>query len=159
MILPAIDFIYADGEATSSYDLFGGKRIVLFSLPGAFTPTCTSSQLPSFEAAYDQFRELGITDVYCISVNDDFVMQAWGDSLGIENVELIPDGDGLFTEEMGMLVEKHGMACRSWRYALVATNGRIEKMFVEPGMEDFAAGDPYEETTPERILDYLNLYN
>lgn len=159
MILPAIDFIYADGEAISSYDLFGGNRVVLFSLPGAFTPTCTNSQLPAFEAAYDEFMELGITNVYCVSVNDDFVMQAWGDSLGIQSVELIPDGDGLFTEEMGMLVEKQGMSCRSWRYALVATNGRIDKVFIEPGMEDFAAGDPYWETTPERILDWLKAYS
>lgn len=159
MILPAIDFILSNGDSISSYDLFGGKRVVIFSLPGAFTPTCTNSQLPAFEAAYSSFKLLGIDEVYCISVNDDFVMQAWGSWLGIENVELIPDGDGDFTEEMNMLVEKPGMACRSWRYAMIVSNGRIDKMFVEPGMMDDALDDPYGETAPERILDWLNLHS
>lgn len=159
MILPAIDFILSNGDSLSSYDLFGGKRVVIFSVPGAFTPTCTGSQLPDFEFNYDSFKRLGIDEVYCISVNDAFVMDAWGEYLSIEQVKLIPDGDGLFTEEMDMLVEKDGMSCRSWRYAMIVSNGRIDKMFVEPGMKDYENSDPYSETTPARILDWLNLHS
>ena len=155
MILPVIEF----SDEVSSYDLFGGKRVVIFSLPGAFTPTCTNSQLPAFELAYASFKLLGIDEVYCISVNDAFVMDAWGEYLGIKKVKLVADGDGFFTEEMDMLVEKPGMDMRSWRYALVATNGRIDKMFIEHGMMDNALDDPYSETTPERILDWLNLHS
>jgi thioredoxin-dependent peroxiredoxin len=144
-------------EDVTSFDYFGGKRVVLFSLPGAFTPTCSTYQLPGFEGNYDEFKALGVDEIYCISVNDAFVMNAWAKSQGIENVKVIPDGSGFFTEEMGMLVEKDnlGFGARSWRYAAVIDNGRIEKMFVEPGQEDNCPVDPYGETSPETILAYL----
>lgn len=144
-------------EDVTSFDYFGGKRVVLFSLPGAFTPTCSTYQLPGFEGNYDEFKALGIDEIYCISVNDAFVMNAWAKSQNIENVKVIPDGSGFFTEEMGMLVEKDnlGFGARSWRYAAVIDNGRIEKMFVEPGLEDNCPVDPYGETSPENILKYL----
>lgn len=144
-------------EDVTSFDYFGGKRVVLFSLPGAFTPTCSTYQLPGFEGNYDEFKALGVDEIYCISVNDAFVMNAWAKSQGIEKVKVIPDGSGFFTEEMGMLVEKDnlGFGARSWRYAAVIDNGRIEKMFVEPGQEDNCPVDPYGETSPETILAYL----
>lgn len=144
-------------EDVTSFDYFGGKRVVLFSLPGAFTPTCSTYQLPGFESNYDEFKALGVDEIYCISVNDAFVMNAWAKSQGIEKVKVIPDGSGFFTEEMGMLVEKDnlGFGARSWRYAAVIDNGRIEKMFVEPGQEDNCPVDPYGETSPETILAYL----
>ena len=144
-------------EDVTSFDYFGGKRVVLFSLPGAFTPTCSTYQLPGFEDNFDEFKDLGIDEIYCISVNDAFVMNAWAKSQGIEKVKVIPDGSGFFTEEMGMLVEKDnlGFGARSWRYAAVIDNGRIEKMFVEPGQEDNCPADPYGETSPETILAYL----
>lgn len=171
-ILPAIDFkvrVRDDSiggpnpyrwEDVSSYDLFGGKKVVIFSLPGAFTPTCSTMQLPGFEENYEQFKELGIDEIYCLSVNDSFVMNAWAKAQGIENVKVIPDGTGEFTYEMGMMVRKDnlGFGRRSWRYAVIATNGRIDKVFVEPGIEDNCSTDPYGETSPERILDWLRAY-
>lgn len=171
-ILPAIDFkvrVRDDSiggpnpyrwEDVSSYDLFGGKKVVIFSLPGAFTPTCSTMQLPGFEENYEQFKELGIDEIYCLSVNDSFVMNAWAKAQGIENVKVIPDGTGEFTYEMGMMVRKDnlGFGMRSWRYAVIATNGRIDKVFVEPGIEDNCSTDPYGETSPERILDWLRAY-
>lgn len=145
-------------EDVTSFDYFGGKRVVIFSLPGAFTPTCSTYQLPGFEDNYDEFKALGIDEIYCISVNDAFVMNAWAKSQGIERVKVIPDGSGYFTEEMGMLVDKDnlGFGPRSWRYAAIVDNGRIEKWFVEPGMEDNCPVDPYGETSPANILKYLN---
>lgn len=145
-------------EDVTSFDYFGGKRVVIFSLPGAFTPTCSTYQLPGFEDNYDEFKALGIDEIYCISVNDAFVMNAWAKSQGIERVKVIPDGSGYFTEEMGMLVDKDnlGFGPRSWRYAAIVNNGRIEKWFVEPGMEDNCPVDPYGETSPANILKYLN---
>lgn len=171
-ILPSIDFkvrVRDDSiggpnpyrwEDVSSYDLFGGKKVVIFSLPGAFTPTCSTMQLPGFEENYEQFKELGIDEIYCLSVNDSFVMNAWAKAQGIENVKVIPDGTGEFTYEMGMMVRKDnlGFGRRSWRYAVIATNGRIDKVFVEPGIEDNCSTDPYGETSPERILDWLRAY-
>lgn len=144
-------------EDVTSYDYFGGKRVVIFSLPGAFTPTCSTYQLPGFENNYAEFQALGIDEIYCVSVNDAFVMNAWAKSQNIENVKVIPDGSGEFTAEMGMLVDKDnlGFGVRSWRYAAVIDNGRIEHMFIEPGMEDNCPVDPYGETSPENVLAYL----
>ena len=144
-------------EDVTSYDYFGGKRVVLFSLPGAFTPTCSTYQLPGFEGNYEQFKALGIDEIYCMSVNDSFVMNCWARDQGIKNVKVIPDGSAEFTAQMGMLVSKDnlGFGVRSWRYAAIVDNGRIEKMFVEPGREDNCPTDPYGETSPENILAYL----
>ena len=114
-----------------SLDLFTGKRVVIFSLPGAFTPTCSAYQLPGFEERFEEFVQLGIDDIYCISVNDGFVMNAWGKDQGIEKVKLIPDGNAHFTRSMGYLVRKSnlGFGERSWRYAAVVNDGVIEKIF------------------------------
>lgn len=141
----------------TSAELFGGKRVVLFALPGAFTPTCSSTHLPGYEKHYDEMRELGIDDVICLSVNDAFVMFQWGKSLGAEKVRLLPDGNGDFTRKMGMLVKKDnvGFGLRSWRYSMVVNDGTIEKMFVEPGYEDDCGADPFEVSDADTMLAYL----
>jgi peroxiredoxin len=146
----------------SSTFLFGGnklnKRVVIFSLPGAFTPTCSTYQLPGFENNAQAFYDAGIDDIYCVSVNDSFVMNCWAKDQGLENVKVVPDGSGRFTRQMGMLVDKDnlGFGHRSWRYAAVVKNGVVEKWFEEPGREDNHGEDPYGETSPENVLKYLN---
>ncbi|MBP2302969.1 peroxiredoxin [Azospirillum picis] len=145
-------------QDVDSGDLFKGKRVVLFSLPGAFTPTCSNEQCPAYERLYDDFKELGIDEVYCLSVNDAFVMFQWGKTLNLSKVKLIPDGSGHFTRRMGMLVNKDvlGFGFRSWRYAMVVNDGVIEKLFEEPGINDLCDnGDPYGESSPETVLQYL----
>jgi len=144
-------------ENKTSYDYFGGKRVVLFSLPGAFTPTCSTYQLPGFENNYNEFKKFGIDDIYCMSVNDAFVMNAWARDQKIKKVKVIPDGNGDFTGQLGALVSKRnlGFGDRSWRYAAVVNSGVIEAWFEEPGFEDDAEKDPYGETSPETILAYL----
>ena len=139
-------------------DYFKGKRVVLFSLPGAFTPTCSTYQLPGFEENYDNIRNQDIDEVYCISVNDAFVMNAWGKDQNIQPVKMIPDGSGNFTRYMGMLIGKNhlGFGMRSWRYMAVINDGVIEKWWQEPGINnDGSADDPYIETTPENCIGYL----
>ena len=158
--VPQVQFTFREsGEFVNrtSADLFDGKRVVIFSLPGAFTPTCSAYQLPGFEEKYDDFIGLGIDDIYCISVNDGFVMNAWTQDQNIEKVTLIPDGNAYFTRSMGMLVNKSnlGFGDRSWRYAMVVDNGIIEKLFVEVGQRDNADTDPYEATTPEVVFEYV----
>ena len=144
-------------QDVNTFDLFAGKRVVLFSLPGAFTPTCSTYQLPGFEKNFAEFKALGIKDIYCLSVNDAFVMNCWAKDQKIKKVKVIPDGNAQFTRQMGMEVAKEnlGFGYRSWRYAVVVNNGKIEKWFVEPGMEWNAEEDPYGETSPENILDWL----
>jgi peroxiredoxin len=159
-IIPQVGFVFREnGEfvTRSSSELFDNKRVVIFSLPGAFTPTCSAYQLPGFEEKCDEFKSLGIDEIYCISVNDGFVMNAWAQDQNIEKVKLIPDGNAYFTRSMGMLVNKSnlGFGDRSWRYAAVVDNGVIEKLFVEDGMRDNADTDPYEATTPEGVLEYV----
>jgi len=148
-------------EEKTTADYFHGRRVVLFSLPGAFTPTCSTFQLPGFERDFEQFQELGIDAIYCISVNDAFVMNAWAKSQNIQNVQVIPDGSGKFTAGMGMLVDKDnlGFGRRSWRYAAIIENGEIQKLFVEPGQEDNCPTDPYGETSPENILMWLKTHS
>lgn len=160
MQIPIVDFIFREnGEfvTRTSRDVFAGKRIVLFALPGAFTPTCTNQQLPGFEAAYDEIREFGVDEVYCLSVNDAFVMNAWFDSLNIQKVKALPDGNGAFTTSIGMAVQKTdvGFAARSWRYVIVINDGNVEWAGVEEGKRDNASDDPYIESTPDRVLQYL----
>jgi peroxiredoxin len=144
-------------QEMSTNDYFKGKRVVVFSLPGAFTPTCSTFQVPGFEAAYDEIRSLGVDEVYCMSVNDSFVMNKWGKDQGVEKIKLIPDGSGRFTRQMGMLVDKDnlGFGMRSWRYAMVVNDGIIEAWFEEPGRSDNCPSDPYGETSPETVLAYL----
>lgn len=140
-------------------DLFQFKRVIVFSLPGAFTPTCSTYQLPGFEAMYDELKEMGIDEVYCVSVNDSFVMNAWAKSQELKNVKVIPDGSGKFTEAMGMLVDKDnlGFGFRSWRYAMVVNDCIVEEWFEEPGRIDNCPDDPYGETSPENVMKYLQI--
>ena len=139
-------------------ELFKGKKVVLFSLPGAFTPTCSGEQLPTYDQMFQSFINLGVDDVYCVSVNDAFVMNAWARDLEIKNVKMIPDGCGTFTRNLGMLVNKpkQGFGLRSWRYSAVINDGKIEKMFVEPGFNQYSDDDdPYTVSSPEHMNMYL----
>ena len=153
----------------STNDLFSNKRIVMFSLPGAFTPTCSSSHLPQYENDYTTIKNLNIDDVYCLSVNDAFVMRQWGlsqnleedktsHSLGFKNVKLIPDGAALFTDKMGLSchwIKERGFGKRSWRYSMVVNNMVIEKLFIEePKLED-SEPDPFKISDSKTMLDYL----
>ncbi|WP_420136555.1 peroxiredoxin [Sphingomonas sp.] len=139
-------------------DMFGKGRIVVFALPGAFTPTCSTEQCPAFERQYDELRAAGADEVYCLSVNDAFVMFQWGKNLGLEKVKLAPDGSGAFTRRMGMLINKDhlGFGQRSWRYAMVVDDGVITGWFEEPGINDEGADeDPYGESAPDKVLAWL----
>lgn len=144
-------------EDKTTADFFAGKRVVLFSLPGAFTPTCSTYQLPDFEKLFDEFKAEGIDEIYCISVNDAFVMNAWAKAQGIDRIKLIPDGSGEFTRKMGMLVAKDnlGFGMRSWRYAAVIDNGIVEKWFEEEGFADNCETDPYGVSSPQNVLENL----
>jgi peroxiredoxin len=139
-------------------ELFGKGRVVVFALPGAFTPTCTTEQCPAFERDYDDLRASGADEVYCLSVNDAFVMYQWGKSLGLNKVKLVPDGSGAFTRRMGMLINKDhlGFGMRSWRYAMVIDDGVISAWFEEPGINDTGDDeDPYGESAPDKVLEWL----
>ncbi|MCE8508078.1 peroxiredoxin [Ruegeria pomeroyi] len=138
-------------------DYFAGRRVVLFSLPGAFTPTCSTYQLPGFENGFADFQAQGIDAIYCMSVNDSFVMNKWAEAQGLKNVTVIPDGSGEFTRKMGMLVDKDnlGFGMRSWRYAAVVNDGKIEAWFEEPGLMDNCPEDPYGVSSPETVLNWL----
>ena len=144
-------------EEKTTADYFAGRRVILFSLPGAFTPTCSTYQLPGFERMAPEFADMGINNIYCMSVNDAFVMNAWAKDQNLQNVEVIPDGSGAFTEAVGLLVSKDnlGFGRRSWRYAMVVDDGVVEAFFRESGMADNAEDDPYEFTSPEAIMNYL----
>ena len=144
-------------EDKTSADIFGGKKVVVFSLPGAFTPTCSSNHLPRYDELYEEFRKEGVDEIVCVSVNDAFVMFKWGKEQGNQNIFLLPDGNGEFTRKMGMLVDKSniGFGMRSWRYSMVVNDGKIEKMFIEPGFEDNCGSDPFEVSDADTMLAYL----
>ena len=144
-------------QDVSSSELFDGKRIVMFGLPGAFTPTCSSTHLPGFEKHYDDFRTLGIDELYCVSVNDAFVMKQWADKRGVTKVKMLPDGNAAFTKGMGMLVKKEnlGFGERSWRYSMYVEDGEVKKLFIEPGLSDNCPDDPFEVSDAETMLAYL----
>lgn len=144
-------------QTTTTEDYFGGKRVVVFSLPGAFTPTCSTMQVPGFEQNYRKLQSLGIDHVYCISVNDAFVMNKWAADQQIRNIGLIPDGSCEFTRAMGMAVkfDNRGFGERSWRYAMVVNDCIIEHIFEEPGRCENSDPDPYGETSPENIMAWL----
>jgi len=150
---------YTWRDLTTS-EIFDDKRVVVFSLPGAFTPTCSTYQLPGYDEKYEEFQALGIDEVYCLSVNDSFVMNAWFKQQGVKNVKPIPDGSGDFTYAMGMSVTKAnlGFGFRSWRYAMVVNNGEIEVLFEEPGKVGNCPVDPYEVSDPDTVLGYLKSY-
>ena len=138
-------------------DVFKGKNIVVLALPGAFTPTCSSTHLPGFEAKYDELKAKGVDEVYCVSVNDAFTMFQWSRNLGVEKVKMLPDGNGDFTRLMGMLVNKEnlGFGDRSWRYSMHVVDGEIKKMFAEPGQEDNCPDDPFTCSDIDTMLDNL----
>lgn len=138
-------------------EYFANRKVIIFSLPGAFTPTCSTFQLPDFEKLSPDFNAQGVDDIYCVSVNDAFVMYQWGKQQGIKNVKVIPDGSGEFTRKMGMLVAKDnlGFGMRSWRYAAVVDNGVVTHWFEEPGFEDNCPEDPYGESSPQNVLEKL----
>lgn len=137
----------------TSDDVFAGKTVVVFSLPGAFTPTCSSSHVPRFNKLAPLFKSHGVDDIVCISVNDAFVMNEWKENQKADHVTFLPDGNGHFTEAMGLLVGKEdlGFGKRSWRYSMLVRDGVIEKMFIEPE----EPGDPYEVSDADTMLRYL----
>ena len=139
---------------TNTDTYFKDKRVIVFSLPGAFTPTCSLQQLPGYEKQASVFKEHGIDEIYCMSVNDSFVMNAWAQDQKLENVKVIPDGSGRFTRGMGMLVRKdpEDFGYRSWRYAAHIEDCVVKKMWVEEGKMDDCPTDPYEVTDPHNIL-------
>ena len=134
-------------------DLFKGKTVVVFSLPGAFTPTCSSSHVPRFDELASTFKANGVDDIICMSVNDTFVMNEWKANQKAKNITFIPDGNGEFTEGMGLLVDKSdiGFGKRSWRYSMIVKDGIIDKMFIEPE----EGGDPYGASDADTMLDYV----
>ena len=144
-------------QDTTTKDIFAGKRVVVFSLPGAFTPTCSTTHLPGYDAAYDEIKALGIDEVYCVSVNDAFVMFQWGKNMEVKNVKLLPDGNGEFSRKIGMLVDKAnlGFGMRSWRYSMVVNDGKVEQVFVENGYSDNCETDPFEVSDVNTMLAYL----
>ncbi|AEY02749.1 glutaredoxin-family domain-containing protein [Oceanimonas sp. GK1] len=138
----------------TSNELFSGKTVVVFSLPGAFTPTCSSTHLPRYNELAPVLFENGVDEIICMSVNDTFVMNAWLADQEAEHIRVIPDGNGEFTEGMGMLVDKRelGFGQRSWRYSMLVKDGVIEKMFIEPEKP----GDPFEVSDADTMLAYIN---
>ncbi|MFT7128859.1 MAG: peroxiredoxin [Gammaproteobacteria bacterium] len=141
-------------EDKTTNDIFAGKNIIIVALPGAFTPTCSSTHLPGFEEKYEEFKAKGIDEVYCVSVNDAFSMFQWSKQLGIEKVKMLPDGNGDFTRLMGMLVKKEnlGFGDRSWRYSMHVVDGEIKDQFVEPGLMDNCPEDPFTVSDASTIL-------
>ena len=144
-------------DNVSTKEIFAKKKVVVFALPGAFTPTCSTFQLPGYENEYEEFKALGIDEVYCLSVNDSFVMNAWFKDQGIEKVKALPDGNGEFTHAMGMSVSKSnlGFGYRSWRYAMIVNDSEIEKLFEEEGKIGNCPDDPYDFSHPHTVLNYL----
>lgn len=141
-------------QDVTTEDLFEGKECILFALPGAFTPTCSTYQLPFFEKMYEDFKAQGIDEIYCLSVNDSFVMNKWAKDQGLQNVKVIPDGSGKFTSGMNMLVFKDnlGFGPRSWRYAVHTKGMDIVRSWIEEGWGHNVEGDPYVESAPQNIL-------
>jgi glutaredoxin-like protein len=141
-------------KALSTQDVFSGKTLIVFSLPGAFTPTCSSTHLPRYEQLAGVFRDNGVDEIVCISVNDAFVMDEWKRAQKADQVRVLPDGNGEFTEKMGMLVDKSpiGFGKRSWRYSMLVKDGLIDKMFIEPEKP----GDPFDVSDADTMLRYIN---
>ncbi|WP_206483053.1 glutathione peroxidase [Thalassotalea sp. G2M2-11] len=141
-------------QVRTSEDIFTDKTVIVFALPGAFTPTCSSTHLPRYNELAQTFYQQGVDEIICLSVNDTFVMNAWAQDQHAEHISFLPDGNGEFSQAMGMLVDKAelGFGKRSWRYAMLVKNGVIEKMFIEPEVE----GDPFEVSDADTMLAYIN---
>ena len=155
--VPEVVFRTREGSEwldVSSEDVFKGKKVILFALPGAFTPTCSSTHLPRYNQLAATFKKEGVDEIVCLSVNDAFVMNAWKEDQEAENIRFLPDGNGEFSEKMSLLVDKRGLGfgSRSWRYSMLVNNGVIEKMFIEPEKD----GDPFEVSDAETMLNYIN---
>jgi len=137
----------------STDDIFKGKKVVVFSLPGAYTPTCSSTHLPRYNELASVLKKNGVDDIVCISVNDTFVMDQWKRDQEAGNINVLPDGNGEFTEGMGMLVDKSnlGFGKRSWRYSMLVDDGVVKKMFIEPEKE----GDPFEVSDADTMLKHI----
>jgi glutathione-dependent peroxiredoxin len=135
-------------------EIFENKKVIVFCLPGAFTPTCSTAHLPRYDELAPVFKANGIDDIYCLSVNDTFVMNAWASTQKIKDVKMIPDGNGDFSDAIGLLVDKAaiGFGKRSWRYSMLVNNGVVEKAFIEPDK----AGDPYEVSDADTMLNFIN---
>jgi peroxiredoxin len=144
-------------KAITTDDVFAGRRVVLFALPGAFTPACSDEHLPGYEANHAAFMEAGVDRVVCLAVNDAFVLYQWAKSRAVENTVMLPDGNGAFTRKMGMLVDRsaQGMGMRSWRYSMLVEDRAIVKLFSEPGLRDDPPGVPLEISGADTMLDYL----
>ncbi len=154
--VPEVTFRTRDGHRwvdVNSKDIFAGKTVVVFSLPGAFTPTCSSAHVPRYNQLADAFRRNGVDEIVCISVNDAFVMSEWQEDQQAWNLRFLPDGNGEFTDQMGMLVGKEdlGFGRRSWRYSMLVRDGVVEKMFIE----NEEPGDPYSVSDADTMLDYI----
>jgi peroxiredoxin len=143
-------------DVTSS-DIFKGKRVIVVALPGAFTPTCSSTHLPGYENHYAELKELGVDEIYCVSVNDAFSMFQWAKQLNVKNVKMLPDGNADFTREMGMLVKKEnlGFGSRSWRYSMLVEDGEIKALFEEAGKVDNCPDDPFACSDVDTMLQHL----
>ncbi|HIP75871.1 MAG TPA: glutathione peroxidase [Psychromonas hadalis] len=155
--VPNVTFPTRQGDEwvnVTTDELFTGKTVVVFALPGAFTPTCSSTHLPRYNELADVLKENGVDEIVCLSVNDTFVMNAWLADQEAENITVVPDGNGEFTDGMGMLVDKAalGFGKRSWRYSMLVKDGVIEKMFIEADV----AGDPFEVSDADTMLNYIN---
>ena len=151
-------FIGGEWKDVDTTEIFDNKVVVVFALPGAFTPTCSSQQVPGFEKKYNEMKAEGVNEIYCLSVNDSFVMNAWFKDTNIKKVKPIGDGEGVFTQGMGMLVNKpgQGFGMRSWRYSMIVENGNIVKVFEEPGKNNSSDdNDPFEVSDAQTILNYL----
>jgi glutathione-dependent peroxiredoxin len=155
--VPQVTFRVRDNDTwqnVTTDDLFKRKTVVVFSLPGAFTPTCSSTHLPRYNELAIALYANGVDAILCVSVNDSFVMNEWARDQDAQHITLVPDGNGEFTEKMGMLVDKSdlGFGKRSWRYSMLVKDGVIEKQFIEPAK----AGDPFEVSDADTMLDYIN---
>ncbi|MBK2123970.1 glutathione peroxidase [Fangia hongkongensis] len=155
-MVPQVVFkVIEDGKwkDVSTDDVFKGKNVILFSLPGAFTPTCSSSHVPRYNELFPVFKKHGIDSIVCMSVNDTFVMNAWKKDQKAENIDFIPDGNGEFNEKMGLLVDKEdlGFGKRSWRYSMLVKDGKIDKMFIEPN----EPGDPFKVSDADTMLNHI----
>lgn len=144
-------------QDVSSNDIFKGKKVVLFALPGAFTPTCSSTHLPGFDEKYQELIDQGVDEVYCLSVNDAFTMYQWSKNLGVKNVKMLPDGNGDFSRGMDMLVKKEnlGFGDRSWRYSMYVEDNKVVELFSEPGKTDNCPDDPFGMSDVNTMLEYL----
>ncbi|MDX1802487.1 MAG: glutathione peroxidase [Alcanivorax sp.] len=155
--VPQVTFRTREGnewKAVTTDELFKGRTVVVFALPGAFTPTCSSTHLPRYNELAPVFRDNGVDEIVCLSVNDGFVMNAWAADQAAQNIRFIPDGNGEFAEQMGMLVDKQelGFGPRSWRYSMLVKDGVIDKMFIEPEKP----GDPFEVSDADTMLAHIN---